>query len=182
MKKRYANPKNHKSIEEYNFKIKEFKNNDFDGYVSFIDIKKVKDEWHVPREDGRLDCILANDFKWVLFYPKENSVKYTINAFYNKENELVEWYLDMIKTSGVEENIPFILDLYLDLVITKYGEVYVLDENELDEALKENDITKEDYDLAYKTLNELLEKFGHGNNISDLKEMTDTALKDFLNN
>lgn len=182
MKKRLAKPINHKSIKEYNYKMQEIKEDDFEGYVSLIDIQKVKDEWYVSRYSGKQECILANGFKWVLFYPKENTGNYTINAFYNQNNEIVEWYFDVIKTSGIENNIPYIMDMYLDLVISLDGEVHILDEDELEDALKTNDITKEDFDMAYKVLNELLEKYNNGKNVENLKNMSDKYLKEMLKN
>ena len=64
-------------------------------------------------------------------------------------------------------------DLYLDLVITRKGEVYILDEDELLEAVKINDITEEDYKMAHDTLDMLLKKYDNGNNIDDLIDLTD---------
>lgn len=180
MKKRFAKPINHRSIEEYDYKMQEINEKEFFGYVSLVDIKKVKDEWYVPRKNGKKECILANGFKWVIFYPKENTENYTINAFYNQNNEIVEWYFDVIKVSGIENNIPYIIDMYLDLVISADGDIYILDEEELEEALNINDISKEDFDMAYKVLNKLLKKYDNGKNIENLKNMSDRYLKEML--
>ena len=73
---------------------------------------------------------------------------------------------------GNENGMPYMLDLYLDLVITPQGETYILDEQELEDALKINDITQTDFDNAYKTLNNLLEKYHHGNDTKYLKEIS----------
>ena len=170
MKKRFAEPKNHKAIEEYDFKMKHIDIKDFRGYVGLINIKKVKDEWYVPRKDGELECILANNFKWLFFYPDKSDN--AITTFFNDRNEIVEWYIDVVKEMGNENGMPYMMDLYLDLVITPNGETYILDEEELEEALKTNDITQTDFDNAYRTLNNLLEKYHHGNDIKYLEEIS----------
>lgn len=171
MKRRFAEPKNHKSIKEYDFKTEYIKNEIYDGYVSVSKIKKVEEDWFVPRDDETEVCILANNYTWIMLYPKNQ--KYAITAMYDENNQIIEWYFDMVKNIGIENGIPYIDDLYLDLVITKDGETYILDENELQEALDNNDITKEDFDTAYETLKILLEKFDNGKNIKELHMLTD---------
>ena len=56
-----------------------------------------------------------------------------------KKNEIIEWYFDVINKSGLENNIPYIEDLYLDIVITYLGEIFVLDEDELHQAFVNKD-------------------------------------------
>ena len=178
MKKRFAEPKNHKCIQEYDFVMKHIEIEKFKGYVSLIDIKKVKEDWYVPRNDGSQVCILANNFKWVLFYPDIGN--YAISALFDDKCEIVEWYIDVIKETGIENGIPFMIDLYLDLVITMDGEKYILDEDELEEALKKQDITKEEFNLAYKVLEYLLEKYEVEENMNYLREITYKYLNELL--
>lgn len=91
---------------------------------------------------------------------------------FDDRNNLIEWYFDMIKTSGIKNGIPYIDDLYLDLVIRNNGNQRILDEDELEDALKKGDITKEDFDMAYRTMKEIQEKYG--NNLEQLNELTYT--------
>ena len=180
MKKRFAEPKNHKSIKEYDFNMKHIEIEDFKGHVALIDIKKVKDEWYVPRNNGNQVCILANNFKWLLFYPDISD--HAISVIFNENGKIIEWYFDIVREMGMEDGMPYMIDLYLDLVITPEGETYILDEEELEEALKIHDITEEDFDKAYRTLNNLLEKYGNGKNINYLEEISYKYLDELLNN
>ena len=68
-------------------------------------------------------------------------------------------------------------DLYLDLVISKEGDFYILDEDELKNALNEKDITKDDYKLAYDTLDMLTKKYSDKSNIEKLSNFTDKYLE-----
>ena len=84
---------------------------------------------------------------------------------YDENNNLIEWYFDVSKKIGVEDDIPYEDDLYLDLVINPMGESTMLDEDELKYALDKKDITIEDYKLAYKTIDmlqrEYVDNFDH---------------------
>ena len=171
MKKRYMEPKNHKSIDKYKFKKIYVNSREFNGYVGFINIRHVTNVWHVPRKNGKKECILNSGYNWIVFYPENE--KYAITVLCNNKKEVVEWYFDMVKSFGIEDGMPYMYDLYLDLVITRKGEVYILDEDELLEAVKINDITEEDYKMAHDTLDMLLKKYDNGNNIDDLIDLTD---------
>ena len=43
--------------------------------------------------------------------------------------------------------------MFLDIVITKNKEIYIVDKDELQIALEENTISKEEYDKAIETVN-----------------------------
>lgn len=89
---------------------------------------------------------------------------------FDDNNNLIEWYLDIAKNTGLENGIPFEDDLYLDMIITPAGEKRVIDENELKEAFNNDEITQEDLDSAYQTL-ELLEN-KYVNNLDELVKFT----------
>ena len=81
----------------------------------------------------------------------------------------------MIKTNGVENGVPYIYDLYLDLVIKSNGKEVVLDEDELKEALNNRDISKDDFNMAYKTMKKIQDKYR--NNLGELIELTNKLYK-----
>ena len=61
-------------------------------------------------------------------------------------------YVDMIDSQGIDDDgVPFFYDCYLDLVVYPDGYVKVDDRDELDEALQNGDISKEQYDRALQT-------------------------------
>ena len=95
---------------------------------------------------------------------------------FDDNNNLIEWYFDMIKTNGVENGVPYIYDLYLDLVIKSNGKEVVLDEDELKEALNNRDISKNDFNMAYKTMKKIQDKYR--NNLGELIELTNKLYKE----
>ena len=70
----------------------------------------------------------------------------------------------------------YIYDLYLDLVIKSNGKEVVLDEDELKEALNNRDISKDDFNMAYKTMKKIQDKYR--NNLGELIELTNKLYKE----
>ena len=70
----------------------------------------------------------------------------------NEKNDILLWYIDMIAAQGTDvDGIPYIDDLYLDLVVYPDGTIVVDDMDELKDALGKNDITNEQFELAMDT-------------------------------
>ena len=54
---------------------------------------------------------------------KPKGEKFTIIAVFNEKSEFLEFYFDIAKKTKPKAIIPYIYDLYLDIVITKENEV-----------------------------------------------------------
>ena len=110
------------------------------------------------------------------FYDYNSKIK--LSAFYNDNNEIIEWYFDVAKNIGFENGSPYEDDLYLDVILRPDGKILLLDEDELKSALEESKITKEDFDLAYFEANRLIKLLDGKEN--KLKDFTDKFLNYFL--
>ena len=168
MKRRYAN----KVKGEYSQKRidEEF----FKGYVAFVKIKDVQNPLVV--NDGTKDvCIKDNDYKWIEVYP--DNEHYAVTIMFDNNDNLIQWYFDIAKEIGIENNIPYEDDLYVDIVITPNGRKEILDEEELMDALNNNEITQKDVELVYETVKLIEDKFV--NNFSYLTDLTDKFFKMF---
>lgn len=161
MKRRFAN-----SIEGDYFQER-IDNDYFKGYACFIKIKNVKKPLIVYNGITNI-CIKDENYEWIEVYPENE--KYAITIMFDDNDNLIEWYFDIAKNMGLENGIPFEDDLYLDMIITPAGEKRVIDENELKEAFNNDEITQEDLDSAYQTL-ELLEN-KYVNNLDELVKFT----------
>lgn len=169
MKKRFVNTRAENYLTKKRFIADSICDENFDADISLIDMIESNTRRCILRDNGRSDCIVDSGFKWLGVYPKGET--YAITCMYNEKNELVEFYFDMIKESGVENGIPYNLDIYLDLVITPFNEKYVLDEDELEEALENKMIGTEEYNLAYNTLHKLEEKYKSQKEINKLMDI-----------
>lgn len=141
-------------VDEKKFKYMYIDDEDFKGYLGQIHIIKANQP---PKELGEDYIERANSgCKWLEFYPENSNIAMTV-AF-NQENKILNWYFDIINKIGIENDNPYFEDLYLDVTLTPQNKMELLDEEELEEALKIGDVSKEQYDLAYKTAKELMKK------------------------
>lgn len=144
----------------------------FNGDIYFYNFVEVKDKILIP--NGK--CIMDNNYKWLEFYDYSSKIKLT--AIYDENSEIVEWYFDIAREIGKDNGIPYEDDLYLDVVVTPSGNVILLDEDELKEAYNKKEMTKEEFENAYKEAEQLMNKLK--NNKDKLKKYTDKYLKQML--
>ena len=141
-------------VDEKEFKYMYIDEDDYKGHLGQIHIIKANQP---PKELGEGYIERANSgCKWLEFYPENSNVAMTV--CFNKENKILNWYFDIINKVGIKDNNPYFEDLYLDVTITPENKIELLDEEELEDALKNNDITKEQYDMAYKEAKNLIKK------------------------
>lgn len=155
MRQKYADYPNWKRVLEKEYKNKYFDNEDFKGNISLLKAVKVKEKLMV----GENNLVVLDDgYKWLELYPEDNK-NIAVSVCLSDKDEILEWYFDIAKdTKLTEKGIPYIDDLYLDVIMSKDGKIKMVDEDELQEALDTNDITKEDYNLAYTVANSLIKQ------------------------
>lgn len=157
IKRKWLDRKEIENILEKDLIINYRKDEIFEGYVSFLELKKVKEEIKVNL-CGKNRTVLKDGHCWLQWLPKDKN--YAVIAIYDENKKLIEWYIDIILGQGVEKgNMPYYDDLFLDVVVFTDGNMLFLDEDELLEALKANEITKEQYKLAYEEGNKILNEF-----------------------
>jgi len=145
-----------RGVEQYNLKIL-FNNDDY--YCSIKEIIKVKSPFILST--GL--CLIDNDYYIVEIIPKNEN--YSIRAFLNNSKQLLQYYIDISLGNGLDTdvNIPYYDDLFLDIIITD-GQIDVVDDDELINALNNNEITINDYNLAIETKNKLLKEIENNSN------------------
>lgn len=169
MKKKYADRYVGKRVKKSEQKIISVKEKDFTGDVYFYNFIEVENKMIIP--NGK--CIVDDNYKWLEFYDYNSKVKLT--AIYDKDNKIIEWYFDIAREIGKENGVPFEDDLYLDVVVTPTGEIILLDEDELKDALDRMEITSSEYENAYKEANQLMDRLSKAK--EKLQEFTDKYLK-----
>lgn len=108
--------------------------------------------------------LMDNGYYLIEIVPKNKN--YVLRIFLNDQKEPVEYYIDITKENGIDKDtkIPYFIDLYLDIIIQNNGEVNIIDEDELKDALKNSDITEYDYQLAQCVKENLLKEIDENNN------------------
>lgn len=157
MKIKFADYPNWKLLEEKLYINKYFNNEEFKGNISLLIASKVKEKF-TKNKNGVETVVLDDNFKWLEFYP-ENNKNLAWHATINDKDEIMYWFFDIARESSItKEGVPYIEDLYLDILWYPSSEFELVDEDELLEALNDGNITKEEFDLAYKVANETIKK------------------------
>ena len=87
--------------------------------------------------------------------------------FLDGNADVIGYYFDVSRGNGIEENIPYYDDLYLDIVYSPGDNNFteILDEDELLEALNTGKITREDFDFANEVCSNLYKEILENQNI-----------------
>ena len=125
---------------------------DKDYYISCKRLIHVTDPFIIHH-----DIVAMDDGFYILEIVPKND-HYALRIFFNEKKEIVEYYFDIIKDSGLENGVPYFNDLYLDITLLPDGEVNVIDEDELMEAVESEDITYNDYQLVLSMKEKLLKQ------------------------
>lgn len=148
-------------VEEYDINV--IKDQNLNAYISAKHVKDI-DKPYIETHSGKNICLLNNGY-YILEYLPING-NYVVRVFLNEKKETQQYYIDITKENGYENNTPYYLDLYLDITIDIHNDnkVMIWDENELEEAVNTKDITREDYDMAYSVLKDLLNQINNNSN------------------
>ena len=157
MKLKHADFPNWERVNKKGYINKYFCNEDFKGNISLLTAEEVKEKLVITKKGKEL-VLIDNNYKWLEVYP-DNNKNIALSAAMDENDQVIEWYFDIARnTLLTEEGVPYIEDLYLDVILYPSGEIELLDEDELQEALEKKDITKEEFDFAYKVSNELVKQ------------------------
>jgi uncharacterized protein len=151
----------------------------FTGYVTLLKIEKVTEPLYVSYE-GKTICIADNEYIWLQHFPLNKH--HSVTTMFNSNGEIVQWYIDICVENGVEKNIPWMDDLFLDIVVLPTGEVIQKDADELEEALSKGVIDESLYHLAWTEANFLthLIKNNHFDLIKQSKSHKEILLKELV--
>lgn len=134
----------------------------FDKDDYYISVKKIINI-EVPFVLPNGLCLIDNGYYIFEVIPKEEN--YAMRVYFNEKKERLEYYFDISLKNGLDEEckIPYYEDLFIDIVV-KNNEIEVLDEGELQEALKRNEISKDEFIIANKTKDLLIDSIKKKNN------------------
>ena len=110
------------------------------------------------------ETLVDDGYMLIEITPKNSN--YNIRVFFDEERNILQRYIDISKSTGFdsEANAPYYDDLFLDIIIGKTGDIRVLDEDELEEALSLGIITKDEFDFAVQIKDDLLKQIQEKSN------------------
>lgn len=154
---------------------------DLNCYFTVKEINAI-DENHEIIRNSPLGKKVDKNFKMLEYTPIDKD--YNVRAFVNDKNEIFEYYLDVTDGMELRDGVPYYNDLFLDVIYYNDKEIMkkvydgdkalrLIDQQELQEALDENLITKEQYQKAYNVANQLMSEIQNGTNVFINRGLTD---------
>ena len=116
------------------------------GKESLLVIREVTGPLTV--HDGGEDVLIVDtDYAWVQIALE--GLPFWLTAMYDDRGRLIQIYFDITAGNRFDDpENPTFVDMYLDIVVNSRGELFVMDQDELDEALAEGTITQEEWNRA----------------------------------
>ena len=155
MKRRYLHRNEWKRIIKRDYKEMKLENGDFYGYVSLLIMNEVATPL-ITKPLHKEFCIVDNQYSWLQQLPLNEN--FAITTMFDNNGDIIQWYIDITFNNGVENGMPYMDDLYLDIIVLPTGEIIEKDKDELLDALQNQEITQQQYDFAYKIFHQLLEQ------------------------
>lgn len=137
----------------------------FQGEIALIHLIKVTH----PRSSnlgGKEITWIDNNYYWLELAPVHQN--YWLTIMFNEKKEIQQYYFDITDKNVINDKDSYFYDLYLDVVVSN-KQIYVLDEDELENAYSQNEINKEQYEKAINMKNQLV--YHLENHYEDLEKL-----------
>lgn len=167
LRRQFADNSNNKEIFSSEYKKMDLKDDPYFATACLINITKAGEKRWIERKNGEKQIILDSNYKWVLLYPKKGD--FSVMAIYNIYSDFVQFTFDIGKNVQYKTKIPYLDDLYLDIVMTDDGEIQFLGEEELENAYKTGTIKPQDYEIAKKSADRIVNTFFKRKDYENLK-------------
>ncbi|MER2119004.1 MAG: DUF402 domain-containing protein [Solibacillus sp.] len=160
MKRKYGDRSEWKRISKRKYAQSYLDSKEFKGYITLLHTIEVTKPLSARYGENDI-CICDDGYMWLQQFPIDK--KHAVTTMFDASGNIVQWYIDICIKNGIERNIPWMDDLYLDIILLPSGEVIQKDGDELEEAYLNGIINKSLYNLALKEANTITELINNKN-------------------
>lgn len=154
LKRKYGDRSEWKRILKRKYAQTYIDTKEFKGYITLLSTEKVTEPLFVQYANKNV-CIVDDGYMWLQQFPLDK--KHAVTTMFDSNGEIVQWYIDICRENGLNNSIPWMDDLFLDIILLPTGEMFVVDDDELEKALLDGVIDQSLYDSAWKEANCLTE-------------------------
>lgn len=155
--RKFANFPGWKRILRHRFYTSYLDTPEFRGTIALYCMDAVTAPRVVENFQRRI-CIFDAGYSLLFQFPTDEQ-HFTITTNFDANGQIFQWYIDICLRTGIgENNIPWLDDLFLDLVVSPTMEIEVKDADELLNARDCGDISSAEFDLAWQVANRLIEQ------------------------
>ncbi|HWL24615.1 MAG TPA: DUF402 domain-containing protein [Ureibacillus sp.] len=158
LKRKFGDRSDWKRVIERKYSQSSIDTNEFKGYITLLHTIRVTEPLFVRYGEENV-CIVDDGYMWLQQFPEGKN--HSVTTMFDANGEIVQWYIDICLHNGIEKGIPYMDDLFLDIVLLPTGEIIEKDGDEIEEALTKGIIDQSLYNLAWsemKTIKSLIEK------------------------
>ena len=155
-----------REVTNLNVSIKKL--DELNAYLTLKEVKDIEQPYYIYI-NGELVKKLDKNYTIVEYTPLDES--YNVRAHVNDKKEILEYYFDITYGKNkIVDGIPYYNDLFLDIIYyqepaTKSSTYIHLDDRaDLENALREGVIDKDQYDYAHQVTEKLLKELKTGQN------------------
>lgn len=159
MKRKYGDRSQWKRVIDRDYTQSFFDTEEFKGYVTLIKVNKVAAPLSAKYGGEKL-CIVDDGYIWLQHFPTNKH--HSLTTMFNEKGEIVQWYIDICYRNGIKNNVPWLDDLYLDIIVLPSGKVIQKDIDELEEALSKGIINADLYKMAWQETHEVIKQIQQG--------------------
>ncbi|WP_313770624.1 DUF402 domain-containing protein [Bacillus sp. S/N-304-OC-R1] len=146
LKRKYGDRSEWKRILKRKYAQSFLDTKEFKGYITLLRTIKVTEPLTVSYGENEI-CIVDDGYMWLQQFPLEK--KHSVTTMFDVKGNIVQWYIDICMENGLDRNIPWMDDLFLDIVLLPSGEVIQKDADELEGAFINGIIDESLYNLAW---------------------------------
>ncbi|MGP4081383.1 DUF402 domain-containing protein [Pseudalkalibacillus sp. R45] len=132
----------------------------FKGYITLLKMDEIKEPLNVQYGEQEL-CIVDQGYSWLQQFP--DYMHHSVTTMFDVDGKIIQWYIDICSEVGLDENgVPWMDDLFLDIVVLPSGEIILKDDHELDYALEMGTINLTLHQMALSERDDILSKCKQG--------------------
>ncbi|WP_096187685.1 DUF402 domain-containing protein [Evansella halocellulosilytica] len=154
LKRKYGDRSGWKRVVRKQYAQRYVESKEYKGDITLLKIEEIKEPLSVKYDEQQEICIANKGYMWLQHFPENE--RHSVTTMFNDHSEIVQWYIGICYEVGNEKHVPWMDDLFLDIVVLPSGDVMLLDEEELEQALITGTIDNQLYDIAQKEAEKIM--------------------------
>ncbi|UXR69927.1 MULTISPECIES: DUF402 domain-containing protein [unclassified Staphylococcus] len=153
MKVKYIDKRHWRRLLDRDYIEVKVNNNKFKGIIGLITINKVREPLEVTVV-GKKMVVADEQYQWLQIVPEKK--RYSLTVMFNEDGQPLQYYFDINLKNITQKGKARTVDLYLDVLVLPNGKYELVDQEDLERALRTKQITRKQYHEAYIIAHQLM--------------------------
>jgi len=155
VKVKYIDKRHWRRIIDREYTEVKVNNNKFKGIIGLVTMKKVREPLEVTVV-GQNIIVADDNYQWLQILPEKK--RYSITVMLDDKGNPLEYYFDINIKNVTQKGNARTVDLCLDVLALPNGQYELVDEEDLQRALDQGQITQKQFHEAYIIAHQLMIK------------------------